>query len=303
MKNYIIVIISLFFSPFNWAETLLISHKGFHNLNRELSSRCQAQKLIPRNAPPEFTLESIEKAFIFGADVVEIDLRLTKDKKLVMFHDWNMECITGKNQNIGDVNYVDLRNQVDLGFNISFDFGKNFPLRSKGYFGPVLISDVLKKFPQKKFLLNPKDKSDEEAQKIVELLKNLPEEQHHLFSLWGREETHRLVKNKLPHFGDFYNNHWQSDYCLNDIRSFAYFTGEMPMSCWNKVISLDIHRTWLLPDWSGKMIDRLAEKNSKLYFFVPQFDIPFFVHELYLSGKFHAFIVSDIKNFIQVSGK
>ena len=303
MKNIIIVIINLLFTHFVHGETLLISHKGFHNLNRVLSSKCQVQELISRDAPPEFTIESIEKAFEFGADMVEIDLRLTKDKKLVIFHDGDMECITGKNKNIGDLTYTEMKNNIDLGYNISFDFGRNFPLRGKGYIGPVLFSDILKKFPGRKFLLNPKDKSDEEAKMIMEILGNIPQEQHDLFSLWGREKTHRLIKNKLPHFGEFYNNHWQSDYCLNDIRSYAYFSGEIPVSCWDKVISLDIHRTWLLPDWSGKMIDRLREKNTKVYFFVPQSDIPFFLFELFRTKKFHAFIVSDIKNFTNFFNK
>jgi len=45
---------------------------------------------------PENTMLALEAAESIGVDVLESDVRLTKDDKLVLFHDEDMERTTGK---------------------------------------------------------------------------------------------------------------------------------------------------------------------------------------------------------------
>lgn len=52
---------------------------------------------------PENTIPSIEAAVREGVDMIEIDLRVTKDKHLVLFHDANLLRISGLNKNICDM--------------------------------------------------------------------------------------------------------------------------------------------------------------------------------------------------------
>src|SRR5699024_7715860 len=49
-----------------------------------------------------------------GVDAVEIDVNLTKDDVLVLSHDPNLKRMTGKDINIGDVTYDDIKD-IDVG--------------------------------------------------------------------------------------------------------------------------------------------------------------------------------------------
>ena len=73
----------------------IISHRGIHD-NKKIF---------------ENTLEAISLAVDKGY-IIEIDIHLTKDNKLVVFHDYNTKRITKKNTIIEDSTYNDLNNQT-----------------------------------------------------------------------------------------------------------------------------------------------------------------------------------------------
>ncbi len=52
---------------------------------------------------PENTLEGIDAAKAAGANMIEIDVRLTRDKHLVLAHDHSLYRITGQTVNISDL--------------------------------------------------------------------------------------------------------------------------------------------------------------------------------------------------------
>ncbi len=61
---------------------------------------------------PENTLQGIEVARELNVDMIEFDLRVTKDNKLVLFHDANLLRITGINKNIADVTLKELNTTI-----------------------------------------------------------------------------------------------------------------------------------------------------------------------------------------------
>lgn len=52
---------------------------------------------------PENTVASIEAAVREGVDMIEFDIRVTKDKHLVVFHDGNLQRIAGVGKNIDEM--------------------------------------------------------------------------------------------------------------------------------------------------------------------------------------------------------
>ncbi len=62
---------------------------------------------------PENTLRSFEEAIKAGVNAIELDIRQTKDKKLVVFHDEKLERLTGQPGTVGDYTLKQL-----LGFGI-----------------------------------------------------------------------------------------------------------------------------------------------------------------------------------------
>jgi glycerophosphoryl diester phosphodiesterase len=63
---------------------------------------------------PENTISSIKEAFAQGADGVEVDVRLTKDKKIICIHDKNTLRTTGLSLEVKKSDYRELKN-LDAG--------------------------------------------------------------------------------------------------------------------------------------------------------------------------------------------
>ena len=63
---------------------------------------------------PENTISSIKEAFMQGADGVEVDVRLTKDERVVCIHDKNTVRTTGLSLEVKNTNYRELKN-LDAG--------------------------------------------------------------------------------------------------------------------------------------------------------------------------------------------
>lgn len=80
---------------------------------------------------PENTLASFAGAFDIGADYIELDVQITKDGEIVVFHDDSLKRITGIDGKIADYTYEELQ-QLDAGswFDASFT-GEKIPALSK----------------------------------------------------------------------------------------------------------------------------------------------------------------------------
>lgn len=61
----------------------------------------------------ENTIEAFEEA-IKGNYIIELDVHLTKDKEVVVYHDNNLKRITGINKNIKDSTYEELNNIISI---------------------------------------------------------------------------------------------------------------------------------------------------------------------------------------------
>jgi len=85
----------------------------------------------PEHPYLENTIPSMRAAFDHGADVVELDLKLTKDQQLAVFHDSTLEYRTEAEGEIGNYTMAELK-QLDIGYGYTADGGKTFPFRGKG---------------------------------------------------------------------------------------------------------------------------------------------------------------------------
>ncbi len=63
---------------------------------------------------PENTAFAFEAAINAGADGIELDVQQTADGVLIVFHDMNMERITGLDKNVSDVTYEEIQS-LDAG--------------------------------------------------------------------------------------------------------------------------------------------------------------------------------------------
>ncbi|SDN91203.1 glycerophosphodiester phosphodiesterase family protein [Vreelandella arcis] len=65
-------------------------------------------------AAPENTLAALDQAIVDGSDAIEIDVRLTADNDVMLYHDRNMARLTGDQQEFGDLTREELE-RYDVG--------------------------------------------------------------------------------------------------------------------------------------------------------------------------------------------
>lgn len=116
---------------------------------------------------PENTLASVKKAIELGADMIEVDVHLSKDNKLIVCHDANLKRTTGKDLLIKNASYNEIQ-KLDAGTWFSKEFiGEKIPLLEE------VINTVNGKC---KLLIEIKKGSKEYPgieQLVIELIKNL----------------------------------------------------------------------------------------------------------------------------------
>lgn len=128
-------------------KTKITAHRGF-------SSKA------PENTEPAFT-EALE----VGSDFIELDVQLSKDKEIVVFHDKSLARITGINENLRNLDYQDL---------IQLDYGKWFGEEFSGT-QIMTLNEVLEKFGNK-INLNIEVKKNDDELETAELTAKLIEE-------------------------------------------------------------------------------------------------------------------------------
>jgi glycerophosphoryl diester phosphodiesterase len=72
---------------------------------------------------PENTLAGFRRAVELGLPAVELDVQLTKDKKAVVVHDWNLRRLTGTSRNVWDLTWDEvsrlrIRRELPMGVDV-----------------------------------------------------------------------------------------------------------------------------------------------------------------------------------------
>lgn len=101
MKTQAIALMILLLSP------LLKAQEEGHDLPFHFVGHRGASYLAPEN-----TLASMKLAWELGAEGAECDVLLTSDQRVVLFHDKNALKLTGKNVNIKETSWEELKNLV-----------------------------------------------------------------------------------------------------------------------------------------------------------------------------------------------
>jgi glycerophosphoryl diester phosphodiesterase len=115
---------------------------------------------------PENTLVAFDRAAALGADVIETDVRLSRDEVVMVFHDPDTFRITGVQGTIEDRTAAEIE-QLDAAF--WFEQDGAFPWRGKGVRVPRL-ADVLARFPTLRFNIEAKGKGRRLAKRLAQVL-------------------------------------------------------------------------------------------------------------------------------------
>lgn len=164
---------------------------------------------------PENTLAAVNLAWILNCDAVECDVRLTRDNKIVLFHDKDTKRLTEENYLISETNYSKLNNLTIklVKTNSSCFEGEKIPLLKDALKtipdGRTLVIEIkcgVEIFPKLKKVISKHWKSGnitfiafnfETICKAKELFPNVP--CYYLSSSWDNVQKHfdEIVEYKL----------------------------------------------------------------------------------------------------------
>lgn len=110
---------------------------------------------------PENTMISFRKALQLGANGIELDLQRTKDGKIVIFHDKNIDKKSNGKGKISDYTYKEL---------LDFDFGSWFDIKYKDE-RIVLFENFAKEFLSKNLTFAIELKQEEIEKDVLDIIK------------------------------------------------------------------------------------------------------------------------------------
>jgi glycerophosphoryl diester phosphodiesterase len=120
------------------------------------------------NEFPENTMPAFERAVQLGADFIETDIHLTRDKKFAVIHDDSIERITNGRGKVSGYTMEELKN-FDAGYHFTKDDGNTYPFRGKGI-ALSSLDEILETFPGCKFNLDIKEKNPEQIKYFVNII-------------------------------------------------------------------------------------------------------------------------------------
>jgi glycerophosphoryl diester phosphodiesterase len=214
----------------------------------------------PEHLYIENTLPSMQAAFNYGADIVEFDIRLTKDKQLAVFHDERLDYRTNGSGKISGHTMDELR-QLDVGYGYTADNGKNFPLRGKGIGLMVSIEDVFRTFPDRTFLIHIKDGGNEIGPILLNFLETLDESALANISVYGNDLALELLRDHYP-----YMKLLSKSRMVNASLKYLLigWTGFIPDAIRNMELHLPIKYARLFWGWPNKFLRRMDKANTRV---------------------------------------
>jgi len=179
----------------------LLAHRGLAQTYpmEGITGETNTARIIyePEHPYLENTIPSIKAAFELGADMVELDVQLTKDGQFAVFHDAILKYRTDGQGSVKDYTMQELK-QFDIGYGYTADNGKTYPFRGKGIGLMPSLDEVIESFPEQKLLLHIKSSNAKEGQALAEYLKTLSSERLSSLAVYGGDEPMKVLKQKLP---------------------------------------------------------------------------------------------------------
>ncbi|MCM3090410.1 MULTISPECIES: glycerophosphodiester phosphodiesterase family protein [unclassified Cytobacillus] len=246
------------------AEPLLLAHRGmaqtFH-MEGITGETCTAERIYePEHSFLENTIPSMDAAFEEGADIVELDIQVTKDGQFAVFHDWGLECRTNAKGNTRDYTMEELK-KLDIWYGYTADQGKTYPFRGKGIGMMPSLDEVMKEFPEGDLLIHIKSNDPEEGVMLAEYLSMLPPDRLEKLSVYGGDRPIAALKEEMPEMRVMSKATLKE--CLLPYIG-AGWTGYMPEACKNTQVHIPESYTKLLWGWPNKFLNRMDDAGTRV---------------------------------------
>ena len=246
---------NLFYSK--QSDVKFLAHRGLAQTYDESKTDYQSNTAeiidVPVYPYLENTIESMKAAFDYGAEIVELDIKMTKDYQFAVFHDATLFHRTDGKGEIGDYTMSELK-KLDIGYGYTADHGKTYPFRGKGIGLMPELREVLKIFPDKKFLVHIKDGNLKSSEVLSEYLTSLPSEYSDLLYFYGDDDSINYIKQHNDTFRVF-----SKERMINSMLQYELigWTGIIPKSMNSTIILVPSDYATFIWGFPQKFIKRM----------------------------------------------
>ncbi|MEF3305958.1 glycerophosphodiester phosphodiesterase family protein [Paenibacillus sp. GYB003] len=243
-------------------DPLLLAHRGLAQtfpMEGIANDTCTAERIYePEHPFLENTIPSMEAAFQAGADIVELDVKPTKDGKFAVFHDWTLDCRTNGQGVTSDYTLSELK-QLDIGYGYTADGGRTFPFRGKGIGLMPSLEEVFAYFPERSFLLHMKSNDPKEGEQLADYLGSLPKERLRQLAVYGGDRPIAALKASLPDVRAMSKSTMKS--CLYPYMAIGW-TGYVPQACKHTELHIPEKIAPLLWGWPNRFLNRMDRADT-----------------------------------------
>ncbi len=247
----------------------LIAHRGVHQTfdrsNLE-NDTCTAERIFPPTHQfLENTLPSMEAAFAYGADIVELDVHPTTDGKFAVMHDWTVDCRT---EGTGDTRSHDMAylKTLDLGYGYTADGGDTYPFRGTGVGMMPELKEVLGAMPTRRFLVNFKSNEQREGDMLGDLVAANPDWRAAVWGAYGGDPPTYRAAERIDGL-HVWSRRGLVD-CLLQYVTLGW-SGYMPEACRNTMIMLPINAGPWVWGWPNLFLQRVRDAGSEVILLGP----------------------------------
>ncbi len=245
-------------------DPLLLAHRGLgqtFSMEGIQGDTCTAARIFePEHPYIENTIPSMEAAFENGADVVELDVKPSKDGQFAVFHDLTLECRTNAEGTTKEYTMAELK-QLDIGYGYTADNGKTYPFRGKGVGLMPSLDEVLTHFPEESFLIHIKSDDPEEGIQLANVLSKLPEKRLTQITVYGGDQPIATIKEEIPTLRVMSKATLKS--CLLPYIAVGW-TGYIPSACEKTQLHIPEKIAPWLWGWSEKFLNRMDSVDTRV---------------------------------------
>jgi glycerophosphoryl diester phosphodiesterase len=255
---------SSIFAKDRGGDPLLLAHRGLgqtFSMEGITGDTCTAERIhTPEHPYLENTIPSMVAAFENGADVVELDIKPTKDGQFAIFHDWTLECRTNAAGTTKEYTLAELK-QLDIGYGYTADNGKTFPFRGKGVGLMPSLEEVLNHFPDESFLIHIKIDDPQEGRQLADILAKFPETRLNQLTIYGGDQPIAVLKEELSDLRVMSKATLKS--CLLPYIAVGW-TGYIPSACEKTQLHIPEKFAPWLWGWSEKFLNRMDSVDTRV---------------------------------------
>jgi glycerophosphoryl diester phosphodiesterase len=242
----------------------LLAHRGlaqtFDIQKVEWRTNTAAIIYPPEHPYVENTIPSMRAAFDHGADIVELDIRVTKDKRLAVFHDFDVGSRTERTGPVSGFTLAELK-QLDVGYGYTHDGGKTYPLRGTGIGLLPSFDEVMEAFPDRRFLVHIRDEGEEIGRILLARLKAMDQAQTDNISIYCNDAAIEIIRKDYPHMKAVSLRIIKKALLQYEL---VGWTGYVPQSMRNVELHLPLEVARFLWGWPHVFMERMDRANTRM---------------------------------------